>query len=203
VLRGVIPLIFGRPKKKVVNPLQKITLAGFHLVIQPTGDGCVMIFWRNTLAEAALVMLMALLLAGAGLIFRPELRSLLGGGQPAAESAYPGLAKASISLDEARAYFKDGTALFADARPWNAYKAGHIPGAMSLDPDAFDTWSGNFFSQFPADTLIVTYCDGARCPLSLELAKMLMSLGYEKVLVFKDGWMAWDAAHLPKEQVAQ
>jgi rhodanese-related sulfurtransferase len=163
-----------------------------------------MISWRSTLSEAAGIMLMALLLAGGSLVFRPELRSMLGGGQPAADGASQGQeAESFISLDEARAYFKAGTALFADARSWKAYQAGHIPGAMSLDPNAFDTWSGNFFSQFPADTLIVAYCDGARCPLSTELAGMLRSLGYEKVLVFKDGWSVWTAAQLPTEQVSQ
>lgn len=160
--------------------------------------------WGKTITEAVWVMLLALILAGAGLIFRPDLRSMLGGGQPASEGAFPGGASfASISLDEARAYFKAGTALFADARPWKAYQAGHIPEAMSLDPTEFDAWAGNFFSQFPADTQIVTYCDGARCPLSTELAEKLRSLGYEKVLVFKDGWRVWNAAGLPTEQVAQ
>lgn len=163
-----------------------------------------MIVWSKTLTEAVWVMLMALILAGAGLVFRPDLRPMLGGGQPAAESGLPDhQGFVAISLDEARAYLKAGTALFADARPWNAYQAGHIPGAMSLDPSEFDTWSGNFFSQFPADTLIVTYCDGAQCTLSAELAEKLRALGYEKVLIFKDGWSVWDAARLPAEQVAQ
>jgi rhodanese-related sulfurtransferase len=155
--------------------------------------------WTKTITEAVWVMLLALILAGAGLIFRPDLRPMLSGaGQPDSESTSP-----SVSLDEARAYFKAGKALFADARPGEAYQAGHIKGAMSLDPTEFDTWSGNFFSQFPADTLIVTYCDGARCPLSAELAEMLLSLGYEKVLVLKDGWRLWNEAHLPTEHVAQ
>jgi rhodanese-related sulfurtransferase len=161
--------------------------------------------WTKTIAEAVWVTLLALILACAALIFRPDLRPMLSSsGQPASESAPPDQKAApSISLDEARANFKAGTALFADARPWKAYQAGHIQGAMSLDPAEFDTWSGNFFSQFPADTLIVTYCDGARCPLSAELAEKLLSLGYEKVLVLKDGWRLWSEAHLPTEQVTQ
>jgi rhodanese-related sulfurtransferase len=163
-----------------------------------------MFLWSKTLTEAAWVMLLALILAGAALVFRPDLRSMLGSGQPASESGSPdGQGFASVTLDEARDYLKTGTALFADARPSKAYQRGHIPGAMSLDPIEFDTWAGNFFSQFPADTLIVTYCDGALCPLSTELAEKLRSLGYEKVLIFKGGWREWDAAHLPSEQVAQ
>jgi rhodanese-related sulfurtransferase len=167
-------------------------------------DGFMTIIWSKTLGEAGRAMLLALILAGAGLIFRPDLRPLLTGVQPTTEIASPGRESfASISLDEANAYFQAGTALFADARPLEAYQAGHIPGAMSLDPNETDEWAGNFFSQFPADTLIVTYCDGARCPLSTELAEKLRSLGYEKVLIFKEGWRVWDASQLPTEQVAK
>ena len=74
---------------------------------------------------------------------------------------------------------------------------------MNLDPIEFDSWSENFFSQFPTDTLIVAYCDGALCSLSTELAEKLRAMGYEKVLVFKEGWRVWNEAHLPTEQVAQ
>lgn len=159
--------------------------------------------WSKTITEAARVTLLALMLAGAGLIFRPDLRPMLGGGPPASENGTPDQTVPSLSLDQARAFFKAGTALFTDARPWKAYQAGHISGAMSLDPSEFDSWAGNFFSQFPADTLIVTYCDGARCTLSTELAEKLVSLGYEKVFILKDGWHLWQAAGLPTEQVAQ
>ena len=161
--------------------------------------------WSKTLTEAGRVMLLALILAAVGLICRPALWTMLGSaGQPGSESAPPDPGAApSISLDEARAYFEAGKALFADARPLQAYQAGHIPGAMNLDPIEFDSWSENFFSQFPTDTLIVAYCDGALCSLSTELAEKLRAMGYEKVLVFKEGWRVWNEAHLPTEQVAQ
>jgi rhodanese-related sulfurtransferase len=164
-----------------------------------------MLPWVKTLREAASVMLLALALAAMGFILRPHLRtSLSGAGQTASEFVSSAQESApTVSLDEARAYFEAGSALFADARPSAAYQEGHIRGAMDLDPSEFDTWSGNFFSQFPVDTLIITYCDSAQCPLSTELAEKLMSLGYEKVLVLKDGWNQWKAAHLPTEQVAE
>jgi rhodanese-related sulfurtransferase len=164
-----------------------------------------MIPWFQTLREAVWVMLLALILAGAALILRSHLRPLLSGvGQSGSESVATDQGVAPIvSLDEARAYFKAGTALFADARPSGAYQAGHVQGAMNLDPNEFDAWSENFFSQFPADTLIITYCDGERCSLSTELAEKLIGLGYAKVLVLKNGWSLWNTAHLPTEQSAQ
>jgi rhodanese-related sulfurtransferase len=189
-------------KKRVANPDQKFMLLGIcgkdNFTFQ---EWHMMTPWIKTIREAVGVMLLALILAGAGFILRPHLRPLLSGAGPGdsdSVSSTQGTAP-TVSLNEARAYFKAGTALFADARPSRAYQAGHIQGAMNLDPDEFDTWSGAFFSQFPADTLIITYCDGTRCPLSTELAEKLISLGYEKVLVLKNGWSLWKAAHLPTE----
>jgi rhodanese-related sulfurtransferase len=160
--------------------------------------------WKQTAREAAWVMLLALILAGIALIFRPSVRPLLSATvQDTSETVSSGQEVApAVTLDQARAYFEAGTALFADARPAEAYRAGHIRGAMNLDPNEFDTWSENFFSQFPADTLIIAYCDGERCPLSTELAEKLIALGYEKVLVLKNGWSLWNAAHLPTDQAA-
>lgn len=159
----------------------------------------------KTMGEAGLAMLLALILAGAAFIFRPALHPLVKAVQAVETESgrFAQEAAPSITLEEARTYFEAGTALFADARPLEAYQNGHILGAIHLDPNASDTWSENFFSQFPADTRIIAYCDGAQCPLSSELAEKLIWLGYEKVFVLKNGWSLWTAAQLPTEQVAQ
>jgi len=161
--------------------------------------------WIKILSQSARVMLLAIVLASAAVIFRPTLRSMISGSQTVqadSDRLVEGQAP-TISLVDARSQFESGAALFADARPLKAYRMGHIKGAMHLDPYEFDAWSGNFFSQFSADTLIITYCDGAMCPLSSELAEKLIALGYEKVFILKNGWHLWKAAHLPTEQVAQ
>ncbi len=158
--------------------------------------------WMNILGEAAWVMLLAVGLAGAAVVFRPALRPMITGGQPwGAES--PGSMQSgipTITLDEARSRFEAGQALFADARPLRAYQKGHIKGAMPLDLSEFDAWSEKFFSQFSAETLIITYCDGQHCSLSMDLAQKLTEMGYENVFVLKNGWHQWTAAHLPIEQ---
>jgi rhodanese-related sulfurtransferase len=160
--------------------------------------------WIKTSGEALAVMLMALLLAAGAYWLRPSLRPRTAAVQPASSDPAhsPESSVASISLDDARAAYAAGKALFADARPLESYRKGHIKGAMQLDPYEFDDWSENFFSQFPADTLIITYCGGARCPLSTELAEKLIALGYERVFVLKDGWELWHEAHLPTERAA-
>jgi rhodanese-related sulfurtransferase len=108
-----------------------------------------------------------------------------------------------IVLHDARAHFENGSALFADARSLAAYRSGHIRGAMHLDPNEFDRWSGGFFSQIPPDRVIITYCEGARCTLSMELAEKLTWMGYEQVYVFKDGWGLWQKNKLPMDQFSK
>jgi rhodanese-related sulfurtransferase len=47
---------------------------------------------------------------------------------------------------------------------------------------------------------IVIYCEGLQCGASDELASKLSALGYSRVAVFKEGWMAWTDAQLPMEK---
>jgi len=68
-----------------------------------------------------------------------------------------------------------------------------------LAPDEFDAWSGDFFSRIPPDQVIITYCEGDRCALSLQLAEKLTWMGYEKVFYIKNGWGVWKENHLPVE----
>lgn len=161
--------------------------------------------WVKILGEAARIMLLAVILAGAAILFRPALKPLLTGDQTTGPESVesPEGRIPSITIEDARSYFDSGQALFADARSQKVYRMGHIKGAMSLDPSDFDAWSGKFFSQFAPETLIITYCDGARCPLSMELAEKLVEMGYENVFVLKDGWHQWTTAHLPTEQTAE
>jgi rhodanese-related sulfurtransferase len=49
------------------------------------------------------------------------------------------------------------------------------------------------------DALIVTYCGGPKCPLSVNLAAHLRGFGYRNVLEYREGIEGWVAAGLPVE----
>ena len=102
-----------------------------------------------------------------------------------------------ISFDQARKLFEERNALFADARPLIAYEAGHIQGAVHLDPHALDLWVNRLMASFPSDQPIVTYCEGPRCVLAKELAEKLTWLGFEEVYYLVDGWGVWLEHHMP------
>jgi rhodanese-related sulfurtransferase len=153
--------------------------------------------------EAFIILLIAAALAGAGYGLRPFMISLETGKSTDGNLTGGQGDITAITLEDARERFEKGAALFADARPKIAYADGHIKGAMNLDPNEFDTWSGDFFSKVPQDQTIIAYCEGARCRLSLELAEKLTWMGYENVFYIKEGWDLWKEHQLPIEHLSQ
>lgn len=153
--------------------------------------------------EIAAIILIALVLSGVGHALRPMFGSPEGTHTTGGDAMENNQGFATITLEDARLHFEKGTALFADARPLRAYSSGHIKGAINLDPNEFDAWSGDFFSRIAPDQVIVTYCEGAQCSLSSELAEKLTWMGYENVFYLKDGWGLWKKNQLPVEEHAE
>ena len=150
--------------------------------------------------EAIVILIVSVVLASASYVIRPVNMNPGSGGLTSDAGDGEVEAIQVVTLEEARRHFEQGTALFADARGKDAFRAGRIQGAINLDPNEFDDWSGNFFSKIPPDQIIITYCEGDRCKLSLELAEKLTWMGYEKVYYLKNGWGKWKDLHLPMEQ---
>jgi rhodanese-related sulfurtransferase len=109
--------------------------------------------------------------------------------------------KILIPFDEARDAFLSGAAVFIDARPAEEYRKGHIHGARNLHIGVFDEKAGEVLIDLPEDTLIVTYCDGEKCTLSVELALKLKEIGYENVHVLFNGWRVWKSHQLPLDSM--
>ena len=105
-----------------------------------------------------------------------------------------------ISLEEARALCSDKDAVFLDARSPEDYVQGHIRCAQNIPWQSFDEYIDRVFETIPDNAWIVTYCDGEHCSLSEDLAKELLSMGYENVKVLLNGWTRWLEAGLPVEK---
>lgn len=102
----------------------------------------------------------------------------------------------AIGIDEAVRIFREGRAIFLDARYEEEYVQGHIEGALSLPMKLLDD-RPDLLSSFPKDALIVTYCSGIECELSTDLGFRLASMGYTNVKVFFAGWLEWQQRQLP------
>ncbi len=99
-----------------------------------------------------------------------------------------------ISYEEAVHLYNAGTALFVDARHEYDYKLGHIKGAVNVPLKDFSL-ATSALASVPREKLIVTYCDGAECNSSIELAQKLTAAGFTNVKMFFGGWNEWRQHH--------
>jgi rhodanese-related sulfurtransferase len=103
-----------------------------------------------------------------------------------------------IAFEEAQRLHKEGAAVFVDARQLEDFAAGRIRGAVNIPLSRFDVHHP-LLALIPRDRTIVTYCDGAECNSSAELAARLRAAGYRDVRVFFGGWREWRDARQPME----
>ena len=68
-----------------------------------------------------------------------------------AEESYPGISR--VSLEEAKAAFDSGAAVFVDVRDVEAYASSHIPGALSMPLEELPSR----MNELDPSTWIVTY----------------------------------------------
>lgn len=105
----------------------------------------------------------------------------------------------ALDLAQALELFEQGEAVFVDARMPDEFAAGHIPGAMNLPYDELESHL-DVLNYLPDGGLVITYCDGSECELSLELADELTAMGFGQVRVFFGGWEQWFEAGHPTEE---
>ena len=101
-----------------------------------------------------------------------------------------------IEFKKAKGMFQAKSALFIDARPEKLYKKGTILGAINIPYKKF-----NRMKKFlPANkkAKIVTFCNGKKCDLSHKLADKLVELGYQKVMIYVDGYPQWKKEDMPQ-----
>ncbi len=99
-----------------------------------------------------------------------------------------------IGREELLGRARSGTVLVLDVRPADEYRAGHIPGALSVPVDRLK----RRLRELPSDREIVAYCRGPYCVLAFRAVEILRARGFgARRLV--DGFPEWRAAGLPVE----
>jgi rhodanese-related sulfurtransferase len=123
---------------------------------------------------------------------------------PPASNAYSDIPESEdpikISLSQAKKFFDRGGVVILDARDPEEYAEGHISGALSAPTDSKmgDIEWLKTMSKDPRP--IICYCGGGDCELSIELATELTRTGHRRVLVFEDGFPAWQSAGYPVQE---
>ena len=105
-----------------------------------------------------------------------------------------------ISMDDAISKYSTQAVLFADARLSDAYRKGHIKGAVNLPDQHFDNWIDEIIQQVDPQTEIVTYCSGIDCSQAKDLAEKLSQTGFTRVWYFPGGYDLWIKNRLPTEK---
>ncbi len=97
-----------------------------------------------------------------------------------------------------RERIRDGLVTVIDVRPTEEYRAGHIPGAVSVPLRELEAR----LSEFPKDQEIVAYCRGPYCVLAVQAVEKLISKGYQAVRL-EDGVQDWRAYGFPVEMTTE
>jgi 3-mercaptopyruvate sulfurtransferase SseA len=100
----------------------------------------------NIIRSVFLIFAMALLFSGCAAP-QPDNESQVQAGE--VPTAVP-----RLSLEESRAAFENGEALFLDVRKASSYKNGHIPGAKSIPLAELEDRIG----ELDPNQWIITYC---------------------------------------------
>jgi rhodanese-related sulfurtransferase len=72
---------------------------------------------------------------------------------------------------------RKGAVTVLDVRPVEEYRAGHIPGAVSIPLKELK----QHFAELPHDREIVAYCRGPYCVLSIDAVEMLRASGFSAI----------------------
>lgn len=90
---------------------------------------------------------------------------------------------------------RKGEVIALDVRPSEEYRAGHIPGAMSVPLKALK----ERLAELPRDQEIVAYCRGPYCVIAVEAVELLRSQGF-RAYRLEDGIPEWRARGFPVEE---
>jgi ArsR family transcriptional regulator len=89
---------------------------------------------------------------------------------------------------------RSGEVVLLDVRPADEYRAGHIPGAVSVPVDDLE----RRLVELPADREVIAYCRGPYCVMAYEAVQKLRAHG-RAARRLVDGFPEWRAAGLPTE----
>ena len=87
-----------------------------------------------------------------------------------------------------------GDVTVLDVRPLEEYRAGHIPGALSVPLDHLK----EILAELPADQEIVAYCRGPYCVLAVQAVEVLREKGFNAIRL-EESVQDWRAMGLPVE----
>jgi rhodanese-related sulfurtransferase len=94
----------------------------------------------------------------------------------------------AVAADELLRRIKSGEVTVLDVRPVLEYRAGHIPGALSIPVDELKAR----LKELPKNREVVAYCRGPYCVMAIEAVELLRKKGF-KAHRMEQGVIDWRA----------
>jgi len=166
--------------------------------------------WASTARDALLLSTAATVLGVVSLAARldvpwipppPDPEDVLCTVDEPMEGIVPALAR--VAVPDVRTRLIAGDVVLVDARPSDAFAAGHIPGAISLPADEIDAMLASQSLPIPLDRDVVTYCDRGDADAEYVGRLLDTTIGCPRVHVLAGGWDAWLAAGAEVEGAPQ
>lgn len=111
---------------------------------------------------------------------------------PNAPDLQPPQERSPLAISLAETASEERSLLWIDARPLDEYEADHIPGAIWVSEDDWDTGFENFAINWTPEMLAVVYCDAEKCHASEAVAMRLRrESGGEEIYFLEGGWGVW------------
>ncbi len=105
-----------------------------------------------------------------------------------------------ISTEEVKNSLDNPAIFIIDARADEAFNNGHISGALNVPYDRFTDFYDFLLVTIPMEaTTVICYCWSPTCDFSDQLAQELRFMGYTNVLIYREGWDAWQEAGYSSE----
>jgi rhodanese-related sulfurtransferase len=108
----------------------------------------------------------------------------------------------NITVELAKNVF-DRNALFIDARTKEEFDSLHVKGAINLPYEEFRNkpyyQKIETMKKYNKDGLIVVYCNGDKCEVSIDLAYEIAKLGFTSVNIYRGGIKEWSSKGFPTE----
>lgn len=108
----------------------------------------------------------------------------------------------SITMELAKNLF-ERNALFVDARVKEEYDSVHVKGAINIPYEEFKNKSVRdrieVMKKYNKDGLIVVYCRGDKCEVSIDLAYEIARLGFNSVNIYRGGIKEWKEKGFPTQ----
>ncbi len=167
-------------------------------------------FWRLIIKDCLYFLALTILLGGLlnysllGSAFNGSLTTAIQQKQlvdlkSKSELIYPGIS--FIEMESAKKLYDDKLAVFLDARGSREYDTGHIYGAIYMPARELLKGIIDPVKILPdKQAVLISYCDGGECELSLDIAKELSEQGYQNIFVLGEGYPGWETAGYPTEK---